>query len=111
MKQMMKPNSTESGLLIRSDVAQRLMQPKNYPTALSQEMMIGNVDLWAKEAIEHMHLSGDDIEILQLKLEVEGVWLDDASDNLGTAGEESNANDDCLGFNFSSLEMPRTQDN
>jgi len=28
MKQMIKPISTESGLLIRSDVAQRLMQPK-----------------------------------------------------------------------------------
>ncbi len=48
------------------------MQPKNYPTALSQEMMIRNVDLWAKEGIEHMHFSGDDIEILQLKLEDEG---------------------------------------
>jgi hypothetical protein len=35
-------------------------------------MMIRNVDLWAKEAIEHMHLSGDDIAILQLKLEDEG---------------------------------------
>jgi hypothetical protein len=72
VKQMIKPKSTESGLLIRSDVAQKLMQLKNYPTALSQEMMIRNVDLWAKEGIEHMHFSGDDIEILQLKLEDEG---------------------------------------
>jgi hypothetical protein len=72
MKQLIKPKATESGLLIRSDVAQRLMQPKNYPTALSQEMMIRNVDLWAKEGVEHMHFSRDDIEILQLELEDEG---------------------------------------
>jgi hypothetical protein len=49
MKQMIKPKCTESGLLIRSDVGQRLMQPKNYPTAVTQEMMIRNVDLWAKK--------------------------------------------------------------
>lgn len=69
VKDVVKQMKPKSGSGLSKNDAPKL-GPKNYPP-LSQEMK-RNADLWAKDGIEHMHFSGDDMEALRLKLEDEG---------------------------------------
>ncbi|KAH9557350.1 hypothetical protein CY35_07G081300 [Sphagnum magellanicum] len=70
VKDVVKQMKPKSGLGLSKSDAPKL-GPKIYPP-LSQEMK-RNADLWAKDGIEHMHFSGDDMEALRLKLEDEEI--------------------------------------